>query len=824
MYLLYIYVCPGYIVAIRSPSLAQPRRVPQRPQARGKRRKKRVITYICLGYHICINTEDMIYTRICAEVILLCLMYDCVYIQNLLLQDSTDQNGTILKIADFGFSARFVLGTSLVSDKGAGPRVPTAVTTTAAATTAVSQVDLDDWKITHGHAHVSGLTAMIGNTSLASTSTSSSSGSSSAAPSPRTPAVAVPVPHKSSISEQHPSGSITSNASLRVLKSVVGSPFYVAPEVLSAKGYDGQKADVWSMGVILYAMLAGNLPFEQELSTCKRFKLYCKWVKDCSIKSAKFWMEPNIEYPEWLFSSKFSVYAKSLIVAMLHPEPEKRISVSEAMCHPLIGLLPQTTAASQHVRALDPVREEDDDATAPPQPSPASPYKDQAQGEKAKTPTVSTDNMATSSLSRMNSLHIDGHIPMQTSTSIAYKSDDELKSEGFPTTTATPIPTITAEAYPIPAPTAPSSGAGSGAYSGPILNNTITTIMRTNNEVTVQIKSTSSRDSQDGILLQDVMMVEEEEEEEGTEAMDEQDDEEEEDELEESDQFYFETGSGHDMSPLPRSSNIERKNKKKLNLNSTNTTTNENNQQKQNFAFPTLPTSNSSPSLSHLSASAPTNPPLIMPNSLPTQFGYLSYTPSSSSLAQSYPDFASSQDNGSLLSPSQSLFDSSLGLPPRHNSGGGGGGYNNRPTGMSTSLGGSSCGFLFPPPPAPIMSSLDAPEIDDLIVSSQESLLQGISSPETRTPREYYTGDHVPTTLFTETPHKTTPQQQAYSTQATPSPSSPPQHSTHISPYKNIAHQNNSSSSTSANPPNFNDLVKRSTRFITAVPAFEVSS
>ena len=65
--------------------------------------------------------------------------------------------------------------------------------------------------------------------------------------------------------------SLPDESVLRVLKSVVGSPFYVAPEVLQAnsEGYDGTKADVWSLGVILYAMLAGNLPFEQELSSCK---------------------------------------------------------------------------------------------------------------------------------------------------------------------------------------------------------------------------------------------------------------------------------------------------------------------------------------------------------------------------------------------------------------------------------------------------------------------------------------------------------------------------------------------------------------------------
>lgn len=103
---------------------------------------------------------------------------------------------------------------------------------------------------------------------------------------------------------------VESNCQDGLLHTTCGTPAYVAPEVISRKGYDGAKADIWSCGVILYVLLAGYLPFHD----ANLLLLYKKASK------------AEYRFPAW-----FSPEARKLVSKMLDPNPNTRISTSKIM-------------------------------------------------------------------------------------------------------------------------------------------------------------------------------------------------------------------------------------------------------------------------------------------------------------------------------------------------------------------------------------------------------------------------------------------------------------------------------------------------------------
>ncbi|XP_031638549.1 5'-AMP-activated protein kinase catalytic subunit alpha-2 [Contarinia nasturtii] len=96
------------------------------------------------------------------------------------------------------------------------------------------------------------------------------------------------------------------------LRTSCGSPNYAAPEVISGKLYAGPEVDIWSCGVILYALLCGTLPFDDEhVPTLFR-----------KIKSGIF------AIPEYLNKNVIS-----LLCQMLQVDPLKRATIEEIKKH-----------------------------------------------------------------------------------------------------------------------------------------------------------------------------------------------------------------------------------------------------------------------------------------------------------------------------------------------------------------------------------------------------------------------------------------------------------------------------------------------------------
>ncbi|TMS14379.1 serine/threonine-protein kinase Chk1 [Larimichthys crocea] len=97
----------------------------------------------------------------------------------------------------------------------------------------------------------------------------------------------------------------------RLLSRLCGTLPYVAPELLSQTEYKAQPADIWACGIVLTAMLAGELPWDQPTESCQEYS---------------DWLQKKTYLPPW---KKIQPMPLSLLSKLLLAAPDARITITD---------------------------------------------------------------------------------------------------------------------------------------------------------------------------------------------------------------------------------------------------------------------------------------------------------------------------------------------------------------------------------------------------------------------------------------------------------------------------------------------------------------
>lgn len=100
----------------------------------------------------------------------------------------------------------------------------------------------------------------------------------------------------------------------QVMEDGCGTGPYLAPEILKQVPY-GKEVDLWALGVVVFYMLAGRLPFDQTNQ-----KLLFHAIKNHDYKMV----------------AELSAEAKHLISSLMEPDPQKRLTAEEVLTHPYV--------------------------------------------------------------------------------------------------------------------------------------------------------------------------------------------------------------------------------------------------------------------------------------------------------------------------------------------------------------------------------------------------------------------------------------------------------------------------------------------------------
>ncbi|KAJ6466844.1 Pkinase-domain-containing protein [Mycena sanguinolenta] len=123
------------------------------------------------------------------------------------------------------------------------------------------------------------------------------------------------------------------------METFCGTTGYASPEMLQGHKYLGPEVDIWSLGIILYCLLTGTLPFDDDDEDVMRQKIIVGEFED----------------PEWL-----SAESRDLIKNILQQDPMKRIPISQILTHawftapaPVAGAETAETVDSSHLSTTD---------------------------------------------------------------------------------------------------------------------------------------------------------------------------------------------------------------------------------------------------------------------------------------------------------------------------------------------------------------------------------------------------------------------------------------------------------------------------------------
>lgn len=118
-------------------------------------------------------------------------------------------------------------------------------------------------------------------------------------------------------------------------KSFLGTRGYLAPEMLQRKNYSSA-VDTWALGVIMYVLLCGCLPFDDDSQPLSSPQIRTKFV---------------IRYPRW--ASGLSADAKDLLSHLLDIDPYTRYTAEDAISHPWMSKTPCKVASSGSLSGLE---------------------------------------------------------------------------------------------------------------------------------------------------------------------------------------------------------------------------------------------------------------------------------------------------------------------------------------------------------------------------------------------------------------------------------------------------------------------------------------